>query len=239
MASGIYSALSGAMADVRRMEVVSHNLANTGTSAFNQLRTAFEAIQGEAKTKEITFAAPTQTIRDVRSGPLRATGNPLDLALSEGVYMTVASGEKTAYMRGATLVLKPDGTLSTEEGFTVLGENNAIRLPLDARSIMVGPDGTVMADGQESGKIRLVEFNDQQALVHGSDRSFVDPGGAGAMPSTAAQPIATGYLEQSNIDMVRGMTEMIAAHRNYDATIKALETFSSIEKRAARGMGRV
>ncbi len=233
MASGIYTALSGAMADVQRMDVLSHNLANVSTPAFNQFRMTLESVQGESTAKELTFVKPTAPERDVRSGPLRSTENPMDIALTEGVYMAVDTGGKTAYVRGGTLMIHPDGTLTTNEGLTVLGEQNAIRLPPGTRSVVVAADGTVMADDSEAGKIRLREFEDPQALVQGPRRTVVDTGAAGAMPTVATQPVVAGYREESNLDLIRGMTDLIAAHRSYDVTLRAMQTFAQMEKQAA------
>ncbi len=238
--NGVYTALSGAMANVKRLEIVSHNLANVSTPAFGQFRMALEAIQSKSDTKEITFVQPAQIERDIQPGPFRATGNPLDVALTKGVYMAVKNGDKTAYIRGATLVPNPDGTLVTEEGHKVLGRADIVRLPPGTRSVVITPDGTVKADDNQVDRLRLTEFNDPQALVQGTKRSFVDPGGAGPMLTTATSPIAAGYREESNINIIQGMTEMIAAHRNYDTMVKTLETFSRIEKRAARDLaGRI
>ncbi|MCP4606255.1 MAG: flagellar hook basal-body protein [Proteobacteria bacterium] len=236
MANGIYTALSGAMADVKRMELVSHNLANVSTPAFNQFRMVLEAVKGEANSKEVTFVKPAEIERDTQSGPLRATGNPLDIALTSGVYMAVKNGDKTAYVRGATLVPQPDGTLVTQEGHPVLGKADLIRLPPGTNSVTVAPDGTVTADDRNVDKLRLTEFDDQQALAQGSKRTFFDPGGAGAIPTQTARPIAVGYVEESNINLITGMTEMIAAHRNYDTMIKSIQTLSKIESRAARDL---
>ncbi len=234
MASGIYTALSGAVSDMRRVEMLSHNLANISTPAFKEFRMAAEAVKSDSGSDELTFVQPTPIERDVRPGPFRATGNPLDLALTEGVYLGVQDNGKTAYVGGATLIPSPDGTLTTEDGFPVLGKQDIVRLPPGTRSVTITSDGNVEADGNQIDRLRLTEFDDQQALKQGTGRTFINPGdAAGTMPTGAVQPIMVGYKEEPNISMVKGMTELIAAHRSYQITLKSIDTFSRIDKAAA------
>ncbi|MDJ0761599.1 MAG: flagellar hook basal-body protein [Myxococcota bacterium] len=237
MPSGIYTVLSGAMAGIEKVETLSHNLANVSTPAFNQFRMVFEAAQAK-QNNELTFVQPSMIERDVRPGPLRETGNPLDLALTEGVYMAVDADGKTAYVRGASLALQPDGTLSTDDGHTVLGETEIVKLPPDARDILIAEDGSVSTDGRTVGRLRLTEFTDQQALIQGPRSSYVDGGRAGPQAVSTSQAVITGYREQANVDLIHGMTEMITAQRTYSAMTKFIQTFSHVESRAARELGR-
>ncbi|MDD5308886.1 MAG: flagellar hook basal-body protein [Deltaproteobacteria bacterium] len=234
MADGIYTALSGAVAEMNRIEVNSHNLANVSTPGFKQFRLALEAVGGASQAKELSFAAMAPPQMDLRAGPLRETGNPLDVALDEGVYMAVADGGKTAYSRGGALMLRPDGTLVTNEGMPVMGEGGKIVVAPGASNITVAPDGTVQADDAPAGRLKLVEFGNQQALQQGQGQTFIDPGGAGARPAARAQLVRAGYREEPNMEAIRGMTDLIAAHRSYDAALKAVETFSQVNRRAAR-----
>jgi flagellar basal-body rod protein FlgF len=233
MADGIYSALSGAVAQMTRIEIESSNLANISTPGFKQFRMALEAAQGKTGGKELSFASVAPAVMDLRAGPLRETGNPLDVALDEGVYMAVADQSKVAYSRGSTLMLRPDGTLVTNEGMPVLGPEGKITVPSGAGEVAIGADGAVLADGAPVGRIRLVEFGNQQALVHGPGQTLVDPGGAIARAAQSAQPLRAGYREEPNMETIRGVTDLIAAHRSYDAALKAVETFSHVNKRAA------
>ena len=90
MANGIYAALSGALTNMQRLEVVSHNMANASTPAFKLERLASEGVAGrDDKNGELTFSMPAVSETDLRQGPLVATDNPLDLAFAEGGYLAV------------------------------------------------------------------------------------------------------------------------------------------------------
>ena len=239
MGSGIYTALSGAIANENRVELISHNLANITTNGFQQFRMALKSVQSSVPNDELTFAYPSEVVTDTTSGPIVATGNPLDVTLGKGVYMVVDDGRQEAFVRGGTMVIRPDGKLVTNEGLLVKGSKEEfVKIPSDVKSVEIAVDGTVMADGEEVDKIRLVGFENQDALVSKEGRKLRDPGGAKPIEVTSSQPVMAGYLEKANINAVRGMTDLIAAHRNYDATMKVVETFAAVEKRTARDMGK-
>jgi flagellar basal body rod protein FlgG len=237
MANGIYSALSGALTNMQRLEVVSHNMANASTPAFKLERMAAEGVPGpDDRNGELTFSMPAISETDLRQGPLVATNNPLDLAFAEGVYLAVNDAGTNAYMRGATLRAMPDGTLRTSEGHAVYGEADIIKLPPDARHITIGGNGDVEVDGSRVDTLRLVSFKDEQALRPGNKRSLLNGGGADPMPADANAPVMPGYQEQANFSVIRQMTDMISAHRTYDITMNAIRTHGQIDKRAARDL---
>jgi len=234
MANGIYSGLSGAIANERRVDLISHNLANINTSGFQQFRMALEEVKGAAGSDQLSFAMPSPIKVDTTPGPISSTGNPLDIALTEGVHMAVIANGKEAFIRGGTLMVLPDGRLTTNEGLEVLGKEEPINLPQDARDVIIHADGTVEADGVEVDKLRMVEFERPEDLIAGAGNKMMDPGTAGRMQAVSQRPVIAGYIERSNLNAVRGITDLITAHRSYDATMKVLETFSHIEKRASK-----
>ena len=111
------------MAEERRVELLSHNLSNVNTKGFKQFRIALESVQGAKAADEISFAMPTQVQSDLRSGPIVSTGNPLDVMLTDGVHMEVQANDKVGYLRSATLMMRPDGAVITDEGDAVMGKN--------------------------------------------------------------------------------------------------------------------
>ena len=222
MEIGLYAAASGALSNERKVEVLSHNLANVSTPNFTEFRVAFESIKANNAIGQVTFVKPTEMQRNVSAGPLRATGNPMDVSLAEGVYLAVEDGGRTAYVRGATLTLQENGSLVTDTGYTLLGEEEALSLPPTSRDINIAADGSITVDGSPGGKLRITEFENQQALVQRRGGSYLDPGGAKPMPTNASQPVIVGYREESNLSLIRGMTDLISANRHYDLSMKAV-----------------
>ncbi len=239
MGNGIYSALSGAITEERRVEMLSHNLANINTSGFKQFRMALESVQGPPGNDEMSFATPAQIKMDLRGGPLVSTGNPMDLALTQGVYMAVQDNGAESYQRGGTMIVRPDGHLITESGSEVMGHQKPVIVPPGAKTVEISADGKVIADGDEVGEIKLVRFEDESALKEGPGKTMTNPGDAAVITEGIREnAIMAGYIEEANISAVQGMTELIAAHRSYDAAAKTIDVISKIEKRTAKELGK-
>jgi flagellar basal body rod protein FlgG len=236
MADGIYAALSGALATSRQVENLSHNVANQNTSGYRQFRVAFEEAKGDTASMELGFASTTSAVIDVRSGEIRETGSPMDVALEEGVYLGVLEGDRRAATRGGTLVVRPDGQLVDAFGRVVLGADGPARVPPGSREVSIEPGGELMADGAVVDRLRLLEYRDEGALRPGSGGALVSTVNEEGTPTARRSPLMTGYVEDSNFDVLKGITDLITAQRGYEATIKAVETFSHVNKRAARDL---
>lgn len=237
MGNGIYTALSGVMSNMQQIEVISHNMANISTPAFKMERMGTQAVNGPGDANgELTFAMPELPVADLRQGPLVSTGNPLDLALTEGVYLQVSDKGQTAYVRSTTLSTMADGTLVDSMGNGVFGDKEIIKIPPGAKEVNIGTNGDVTADGVRIDRLRLVSFEDEQKLTPGGNQLLLDLNGAKPIPAENSAPVMAGYKEQANFSAVKEMTDMIAAHRTYDITMNAIRTFGQIDKRGANNI---
>ncbi|MBN2714800.1 MAG: hypothetical protein JXX14_03030 [Deltaproteobacteria bacterium] len=237
MASGIYAALSGAIASEAKVDILSHNLANAQSAGFQGFRAVMETAQGKVNNNELTFAAKPLAITDTSQGPLVNTEDPLDLALSNGVYIGVDEAGKTGYVRGATLIPMEDGRLLTTDGQTVLNDSGSpMVVPGNARDLRVFPDGSVTADGVTVGQLNLVRFQNEQALQQSKGRLVIDAGNANPVSAADSNPVMSGYLEMANVSAVKSMTDLISAQHSYSASIKMIESIDSLEKKAASGL---
>jgi len=236
MADGIYAALSGALATSRQVETLSHNVANQSTNGFRQFRVAFEEVKGGSESKELGFTATTPAVMDVRVGEFRETGSPMDVALEEGVYLGVMDGDRRAVTRGGTMAVRSDGLLVDSFGRTVLGVDGPARVPSGSREVTIEAGGELMADGAVVDRLRLLEFEDEAALRAGSGGALVSTINEEGTVTTRRAPLLAGYIEDSNFDVLKGITDLITAQRGYEATIKAVEAFTHVNKRAARDL---
>ncbi len=235
MGNGIYVALSGALTDTRRVEVISNNLANAKSAGFKQFQMAAEAVKGADGSNEMTFAVDAPPQIDFRLGDLNATESPMDIALTEGVFMAVRDGNQTAYRRGGSLIIRPDGIMINQEGQTIMGKEDQIKIPEGQEHLVtIRTDGTVVVDGNEFDQIRLTEFRNLQGLRKADGSTLVDTGRAEPITVETKYPVMVGYREEGNISLISGMTDLITAQRSYEAALKTVETFSHIEKRTAR-----
>jgi len=121
MSDGIYAALSGAIASERSLDVVANNVANVGTTGFRGERLAFHEVvsqqaQGPTPTT-LRYAEIEESRVDLSEGPLRETGNPLDLAISGDAFFAVHTQDgQDRFTRDGSFVIGPGGALTTRTG---------------------------------------------------------------------------------------------------------------------------
>lgn len=243
MSDGIYSALSGAIAQERTLAVVANNVANTQTNGYQADKVIFGEFvansQAAAPLTPLRYVTIDRIGRDAQAGSLEKTGGALDLALQGEGYFAVATPEGERYTRSGSFVTDAEGTLRTHLGVAVLGEaggpeaaGTPLTIPKNAKEVRIGPDGQVHADGQLVGKLKVVRFDTADALVkEGLTLLKQDGGTALAAEGTTVEQ---GYLESANVNAVGGMTELITVSRSFEAFQKLIETFRQLDERTAR-----
>jgi flagellar basal-body rod protein FlgF len=245
MSDGIYSALSGALAQERTLAVVANNVANATTPGFQADRVVFGEIV--AQTQAASPAPSAQRYVnidrigiDARTGGMEQTGSSYDVALQGEGYLAVETPAGERYTRAGSFVADGDGVLRTHSGLRVLAEaatptlpGTEISIPSGTKNVSISPDGTVQADGQSLGKLKIVRFEGDDPLRK-EGLTLLAPQN-GAQPLAAEDTtVAQGFLETSNVNAVSGMQELITVSRSFDAFQKVIETFRDIDQRTAR-----
>lgn len=249
MADGIYTALSGALAQQHSLDVVANNVANATTAGFRGDRVVFgellagaqrgaaEGQAGAAATRSDHFVQVKMNALDTASGVLRHTGNSLDLGLQSEGYFAIGTPNGERLTRSGNFMLREDHVLSTVDGHPVLDERNqAIVIPLRTKNIEVTPDGIVRADNLEIAKLAIKNVADPTQLTREGTTTYSVAQGAN-VTTPARVSIAQGHLEQSNVNVVGSMNELITANRAFDAIQRVIENFQQIDQRTARDLG--
>lgn len=245
MNSGIYSALSGNIAAMNRLDVISNNLANVNTPGFKKDKMLFESmLAGDKNPPAVpqgTTADPilqkTDLYIDYTPGTVSQTGNTLDLALSGDGFFVVNTPDGAAYTRQGNFQISADGSLVTADGFPVMGQGGAIRIKGSA--VEVDSMGVVKVDGTVAGTISIVDFPRPYNLVKTANAQFVP-----ATPQDIPQPAANsgilqGHLEGSNVETVTEMVQMIETTRYYEACSKVIKAYDDISAKAVNELGRL
>lgn len=230
MDKSIYTAMTGARFALEAMSAVSHNLANASATGFKAAYLHSESFKVDGAGLDTRVKARTAAPDwDRSAGPLQATGNTLDVALHEGVWLNVLDGKgEPAFTRAGELKLTSNGLLTTAGGRTVLGPNGPVSVP-PAQSITLGADGTlsIVPEGQtpatlaEVGRL-LLSRPDQAQLKRGEDGLFRLPEGQQAQPA-AGVALTSGALEGSNVNAVQSLVQMIELQRNYEASVNVIK----------------
>ncbi|RLJ41190.1 flagellar basal-body rod protein FlgG [Litoreibacter meonggei] len=241
-------AATGMAAQQARVDVISNNLANMSTTGYNARRAEFADLHYQQLTRAGSINAadgtvvpagvqmglgvrPTAVSVNVEQGALSRTGGDLDLAIEGRGYLevTLPSGI-SGYTRDGGLKRTGDGLLVTSDGFPIVPN---ITIPEDARSISVNPEGEVFAyfidrvEPEQLGQLTLAGFANEKGLEAIGGNLFVETGASGsAVVGTAGSSglgsFRHGYLEDSSVDAVREVTELIEAQRGYELNAKVI-----------------
>ena len=250
MSDGIYSALSGAIAQERNLSVVANNIANANTTGFKADRAVFNEILTKVKappalSPSLRYANVADVAIDHQPGSLKLTGRKLDAALQGDGYFTIETPQGERYTRSGSFVMDHEGTLRTLAGHRVMGEAGPVTargieltIPDNTREIAINPDGTIRADEQEIGKLKLVRFASEPDDLIKDGLTWFKPAN-GAMPRAAEATVTVeqGFLEDSNCNAVSGMNELIIVTRSFEALQKVIETYRDLDSRTARDVG--
>lgn len=241
-------AATGMAAQQMRVETISNNLANMSTTGYNARRAEFADLHYQQMTRPGTVNAADGTVLptgvqlglgvrpaavsvQLAQGSLSATGGDLDLAIDGAGYLevTLPSGQ-AAYTRDGGLKRTGEGLIVTSDGFPVAPE---ITIPTDARSISINGAGEVFAyfddNGQAQllGQLTLIGFANAKGLEARGSNLFTETEASG--PPQASTPgrdglgtLRQGYLEDSSVDAVREITELIEAQRGYEMNAKVI-----------------
>jgi len=244
MNSGMYSALSGNLAAMKRMDIISNNLANVNTPGFKKDKVTFEGLLSSITTPP---AVPPSTTADpilqqgnifidYASGPVAQTGNPFDLAIDGDGFFEVTTPDGPAYTRQGNFRLSADGTLVTADGFPVQGQGGPIRI--SGSRIEIDSTGVITVDGSESGTISMVDFPKPYALTKTGSALFV-PTDPQALPQPAKGELRQAHLEGSNVETISEMVQMIENSRYFDACQRTIMSFNDMTSKAANELGRL
>jgi flagellar basal-body rod protein FlgF len=226
MDAAMYKALSGAVAQMRRLEATAQDLANVNTSGYKGQRLSFSEVLAnrlppDERPGGLVAVAGQRTNLD--QGAIQGTGNPFNLALEGDGFLVVQTSRGERYTRNGAFTLRPDGTLITPQGDPLLGENGPIRMT--GNKVEVAGDGTVTSDEGELGKIRVVHFVDSRRAVKEGANLFVSDA-ANVRPLTEPR-VLQGSLEQSNVGSIDGMISLISLNRQFEASERAMTLMDS------------
>ena len=241
-------AATGMSAQQTRVEVISNNLANMSTTGYNPRRAEFADLHYQQATRPGSLTAtdgtvipagvqlglgvrPTAVSITLAQGSLANTGGDLDVAIDGQGYLevTLPSGI-SGYTRDGGLKRSPDGLIVTSDGYTVAP---GIAIPDDARTISINAAGEVYAyftdqvEPEMLGQITLANFTNEKGLEAIGSNLFLETPASGAaqVNTPGIEGLGTlrqGYLEESSVDAVREITELIKAQRGYELNAKVI-----------------
>lgn len=241
-------AASGMSAQQMRVDVVSNNLANMSTTGYNSRRADFADLHYQQLARPGAVTAQDGTVLPtgvqiglgvrpaavsvvLAQGALSQTGGDLDVAIEGRGYLevTLPSGA-SAYTRDGALKRTGDGLIVTSDGYPVAP---GIVIPSDAQSVSINANGEVYAyfgdrvEAEQLGQLSLAGFSNEKGLEAMGSNLFTEspasgPPHIGTAGIDGLGTLRQGYLEDSSVDAVREVTELIKAQRGYELNAKVI-----------------
>ena len=241
-------ASTGMAAQQMRVDVISNNLANMSTTGYNARRADFADLHYQQVARPGTVSAedgrmlptgiqiglgvrPASVSVVLSQGSFRQTSGDLDVAIDGRGYLevTLPSGQ-SGYTRDGALKRSADGLIVTSDGHEVVP---GITIPNDTSSISINASGEVwgyfsdQVEPQLLGQITLASFTNEKGLEAIGSNTFLETSASG--PPTVGTPgiegmgtLRQGYLEESSVDSVQEITELIKAQRGYELNAKVI-----------------
>ncbi len=217
MSAGLYTSLSGALANIDHVESIANNVANSDTTGFKRHQIRFDTVLGAA----LPFARTAETRVDTSPGTSRLSGNPLHASIDgRGFFVVEGENGQEVYTRRGDFRLTATGELTLPNGQPVLGTAGRITLPQDA-DVALGSDGSVAVNGTIVARLRIVEFDSPEFLEKAGDSTVRAPAEAGLQESENPR-IAPGFVETSNVSLSAELVNLILAQRSFEASMNSL-----------------
>ncbi len=256
--SGIYSALSGAMAQSQRLDTIANNLANANTPAFKRDQNVFkEYLTANEKPPEVIrvprIPASIESFYDLQGGDkgyvdnvgsftdhsqggVKVTGNPLDLAIEGRGFFEVLTPQGVMLSRNGAFKVSSDGFLVNAQGHPVLAEGTAEpenrRIQIQGGRVTVSYAGDVIDRNANVAKLSVVDTSDVDSLQKmGSSLFTIRPNFDAVLFPSDQYKIHQNSLETSNVNVVKEMTDMISASRTFESNQKAIKAFDQMSEK--------
>jgi flagellar basal-body rod protein FlgF len=242
MPGGVYAALSGMQNRLEDLDRLASDLANIGTSGYKTERAATVAAERPSFRAALDSAVDVTggaTRLDMRPGTLGSTGRDLDAAIEGNGFFALTTPGGERYTRNGSFVRRPDGVLTTTDGFPVVGvgAGAAGQIKVGTGLISISDDGTVKAGDVVAGRLKVVSFAADDDLERESGTRFRAK--AGTTPTASSARVIGGSLEQSNVTMVDRMVALTETQRSFEGLQRGISVLmNDIDAKAITELGR-
>lgn len=248
MINGIYLATSGMNVEQKRMDVLSNNLANINTAGYKKEKVVFQVYTDRqiSNTSNDTQLGDYsggviigQSLIDLSDGNIKYTGNNLDFCVNGKNFFTVAAPDGQQYLtKDGSFNLNAEGFLINKDGYFVLGSNGNIQLT-GPGTLSVDEKGSITFNEKNIGTLAITAAaSEEDVRMIGSSYFVLKEGSTAAAANTDAS-IKQGYIENSNVNGVSEMVDMISITRAYEANQKMINMQDEMLAKATSVIGKV
>ena len=257
MIRGLYTSGWSMLALNKKMDVLANNLANVSTNGYKRDTVAMEGfpallakrlydntdgVAGGVPVGDLSFSDDVGEVYTwFRQGNVIQTDQNLDLCMNDdgSAFFTIAvpTGDEFTefYTRDGSFELNANGQLITRQGYFVLGEKGVIQL--DGDQFLLQKDGTILQDGEVVDRLLIKQFEDPGTLRK-NGQNLLSPTD-GTVEENFTGQVLQGSLEQSNVEVVREMVDMISLMRSYEANQRIITAMDGTLEKAVNEVGRI
>jgi len=258
MVKGLYTAHTAMINEEHRMDTITNNLANFNTTGYKKEGASQQSFHDALLVKikdssewylnrRLGNMQPGvkigESYTDWSQGSLRETNNTFDMALSTYGFFQVEYTDKagvtsTKYTRDGSFTMTKEGTIVTKDGDFLL-DSNGNHITVDPiQDAYIDRNGNIyQGNNQLVATVGVTDFEDYDYLLKYGENYYEAIDGATEVPSQAQ--VLSGYLEQSNVDIVPEMVNMISIQRHYEANQKVIQTMDDSLDTAVNNLGRL
>ena len=255
MQDSLYNGVFAALTQEFRLNIIANNLANVNTVGFKREKLSFKdvlyhyahdfadpniGIKGGVIWPEADLLTQPRINRSkiiFDQGPARQTQNPLDLYIEGQGFFKINTPNGVFYTRDGQFKLNEVGMLVNNHGYEVMGTGGPIQIPIGTKQIVINQKGEVFADGNLVGQLDVVTISDLNELVKVGNNLFKIKDGSTAQEMPAKVRILQGFLEESNMNPVEEMVQMIEVLRSFEAAQRVMVSTNEEDKNLINRVG--
>ena len=255
-------AATGMSAQQLNVEVIANNIANINTTSYKRSRAEFTDLfyqidraqgvpnrAGEGAVPEgakLGLGVRSAAVRKLHiQGAMAQTGNTYDLGINgRGWFQIAGPNGKTLYTRAGAFNLNENRQLVSPDGYLV---NPAVVVPPNAVDVIINESGQIYAkiDGEvapvQIGQMQLANFANESGLEPLGGNLYRETLASGVPVVGFAGDVGYGklhqrYLENSNVDPVKEITELISAQRSYEMNSKVIQAADEMASTVSKGL---
>jgi flagellar basal-body rod protein FlgG len=262
MMEGLYIAASGGTKQLKKLDILSNNIANINTQGFKrdmliyeEKRPPFQQILMKGSdTKNlnpfhgsdlaVSYVQVTQSITDFEQGSLIKTDNPLDVAIEGKGFFVINTPNGDRYTRNGNFQLDGTGQLVDRRGNKIVTRNEEpILIPFDTKQITIDQDGSIFGGAEIEqdllGQLKIVNFSNLHALTKEGEGFYkiLDPSIKEILVDDAK--VLQGFTENSNANAIHEMIQMIETVRQLEAYQKIIQSIDEADDQSVNSLARV
>ena len=221
------------------LDLLANNIANATTGGYKSDREFYSLYRAAEAESYSTMPVIERRWTDFSQGSLRATGNPLDLALTGKGFFAVTGPAGPLYTRNGSFRVTASGILATPEGYPVRGNGGAALTAGPGGRLEIDSTGTVRQEGNIIGQLEIADFTSTAGLSKQGNnyfRSASPPASRQLLPDTA---VRQGHLEDSNTGSSETAIRLIDVMRQFEMLQKAVSLNADMNQQAIQEVARV